>query len=135
AVLVLLSASLVGCTTTQKFMAGGAVVGATTGGIWAHNHGLLSAAEGALVGAATGAAVGGLVGNVIDYNQLGDLEAQLAEANSTSDELRARNQELQNQLNDLRRQLDQCRQENESLRARIAELEGRGARIIQEEVT
>lgn len=62
----------VGCsrwTNVEKWMSGGALVGAAVGGIWANEGGILSVAEGALVGAASGATVGALVGDIADHIQ------------------------------------------------------------------
>lgn len=77
-----------GCTTTQQGAAVGGAAGATVGGIWAHNAGLLDPAEGAFVGLAAGGLAGALVGDALDemqscrreqelQAQIGALEAQL----------------------------------------------------------
>lgn len=110
ALVVLLSAATMGCTTTQKWMAGGAVVGATVGGIWASNaDGCLSTAQGALVGGATGAAAAGLVGNVYDYNYIKDLEAK--------------NKELTDKVADLEKKVADLEAENARLKEQIRRLE------------
>ncbi len=109
ALVVLLSAATMGCTTTQKWMAGGAVVGATVGGIWASNaDGCLSTAQGALVGGATGAAAAGLVGNVYDYNYIKDLEAK--------------NKELTDKVADLEKKVADLEAENARLKEEIQQL-------------
>src|SRR5207247_10652801 len=75
---VLLLALTMGCTTVQKWAAGGAVVGATVGGIMgAEKETLLNAGEGALVGAATGGLVGALVGEYIEERNERDADAEI----------------------------------------------------------
>lgn len=109
ALVVLLSAATMGCSTTQKWMAGGAVVGATVGGIWASNaDGCLTAAQGALVGGATGAAAGGLVGSVFDAKYIKDLEAK--------------NQELTDKVAELEKQIEDLKADNARLQAEIDRL-------------
>ena len=100
ALLVLAAIATTGCTTTQKYMAGGATVGAIAGGVWADDHGLLSAAEGALVGGATGATIGALIGDQVDEKaenaERDALAKQLADAQAENDRLR---KELEDCLN------------------------------------
>lgn len=97
-------AATLGCSTTQKWMAGGAVVGASTGAlIGAHSA---EAGEGALIGGLAGATVGGLVGNIIEEKEWND---KIALLNGEIDKLKAENAQLKT--------------ENEALKKRIAELE------------
>lgn len=91
---VLLLALTMGCTTVQKWAAGGAVVGATVGGILGADHGILNAGEGALVGAATGGLAGALVGDQINERNgrrtcTADLAAKDAEISKLQEDLRA----------------------------------------------
>jgi len=114
---VVLAFSLVlGCSstypkwTTMKFMAGGAVVGGTVGGICGAEGywGLGNAGEGVLVGSAIGATVGGLVGNIIEER---DIKAEMDRLKAEIDRLTAENAALKS--------------ENDSLKKKIAELEAR----------
>lgn len=93
ALLGLVTLLATGCSTTQKYMAGGAAIGATAGGIWANEAGLLSAAEGALVGGAAGATIGALIGDQVadrggDTSDRDALARQLADAQAENDRLR-----------------------------------------------
>lgn len=105
---VILTLSMtVGCSTTQKWMAGGAVVGAAVGGAWAGTtEADLTAVEGALVGGVTGAAVGGLVGNIIEEK---DIKEKIAALESENAKLKA--------------DLEAARGDLAKANARIAELE------------
>ena len=105
----------VGCSTTQKWMAGGAVIGGTVGGIWAAHGGYLNAGEGIAVGAVTGAAVGGLVGNVVEEKEW---QKRIDEKQAEIDKLTAENTQLKGQLADANR--------------RIAELEAELAKLKEE---
>ncbi|MCE5230720.1 OmpA family protein [bacterium] len=109
ALVVLLSAATMGCTATQKWMTGGAVVGATVGGIWAHNSSsTISDVQGALIGGATGAAAGALVGNLFDAKTMKDLEEK--------------NAQLEKDLAEAKAEIERLKAENERLRAEIERL-------------
>ncbi len=86
-------AMMTGCTTTQKWAAGGGLVGAAIGGPWAVHVGELSAAEGALVGAAAGAVAGGFIGDILDQKatdkEIADLKKQIADRDARIKELEA----------------------------------------------
>lgn len=111
------------CTTTQKWMAGGAAVGATVGGIWAsHGGNILSAGEGMAVGAATGAALGALVGDNLDENETARL---LEEKDQQIASLQRENSELKSQL-------QACRSDLEAANRRIADLEDQIAKLQEE---
>jgi len=111
------------CTTTQKWMAGGAAVGATVGGIWAsHGGNILSAGEGMAVGAATGAALGALVGDQLDENETARL---LEEKDQQIAALQQENSELKNKL-------QACRSDLEAANRRIADLERTIAQLQEE---
>lgn len=110
ALVVLLSAATMGCTATQKWMAGGAVAGATVGGIWAHNSSSeLSDVHGALIGGATGAAAGGLIGSLVDAKYIRDLEAK-------NKELMDRNAQLEKELADARAEIARLQAEIDRLK-------------------
>jgi len=93
---------MTGCTTTQKWAAGGGLVGAAIGGPWANHAGELSAAEGALVGAAAGGLTGALIGDIIDQKatdaKIKDLEKQLADRDKRIKELEAEIERLKAEL-------------------------------------
>lgn len=102
-----------GCTRitdTHKWMAGGAALGATVGGVWAAHAGILSAGEGALAGAAAGATLGALIGESMDDGA--DVEVDASELDALKEE-NAR----------LRAQLEECQEELAAAKKRIAELE------------
>jgi len=125
ALVVLLSASMMGCTTTQKWMTGGALVGATVGGIWAESADGLNTAQGALVGAATGGAAGALVGDYFTNEEMNGLKSRI-------DELEKENSRLRSELQTANAELERLRSENEALKKRVAELEDqlkKGARV------
>jgi outer membrane protein OmpA-like peptidoglycan-associated protein len=86
-VAVLALSMTVGCTTTQKWMAGGAIVGGAIGGpIGAHGcYGIGNAGEGVLWGALIGATSGGLIGNIIEQQQT---ERRIAEMQAEIDRLK-----------------------------------------------
>lgn len=111
------------CTTTQKWMAGGAVVGGTVGGVWAHNSGgYLNKYQGAAIGAATGAALGALVGDQLDENKTARL---LEEKDQQIAALQRENSELKNQL-------QACRSDLEAANRRIRDLEDQIAKLQEE---
>jgi len=64
AVMLLVSLVVIGCTTTQKGAATGAVAGGGLGAIIGHQSG--KTAEGAAIGAAAGAIGGALIGEQLD---------------------------------------------------------------------
>jgi len=121
--MVMLVAVTMGCTTTQKWMAGGAAVGATVGGIWAANGGCLNAGEGAAVGAVTGATVGALVGDQMEIAQewkaLSDENDKLAKENA---DLKEENRAMQTKLQACQSDLDAANRRIESLNGEIANL-------------
>lgn len=113
ATVVLLSMTM-GCTTVQKWMAGGAVIGGTVGGVWAAHAGseTINAGHGILIGAVTGATAGGLVGSIIEWKEIdklkrenADLRAQLEEANRKLAEANRRIGELEAELAKLKEEL------------------------------
>jgi len=122
---VVLTFSLaVGCSTTQKWMAGGAVVGAAVGGAWAGTtEADLTAVEGALVGGFAGAAVGGLVGNIIEEK---DINAKIQ---SLNDEIAA----LKSQLQAKDEALAAANKRIAELEAEIARLKGQLKGAVQRE--
>jgi chemotaxis protein MotB len=95
-------AMMTGCTTTQKWAAGGGLVGAAIGGPWANHVGELSAAEGALVGAAAGAVAGGFIGDILDQKatdkEIADLKKQIADRDARIKELEAEIERLKAEL-------------------------------------
>lgn len=98
-----------GCTTVQKWSAGGAVVGAGVGAVLGEKGHGMSTFQAALVGASGGGLLGALIGDQLEGNrvadlqaQIGDLEKQLADANN-------RNQSLQDELNNLKAELERLR--------------------------
>lgn len=114
-----------GCTTTQKYMAGGAAVGAVGGGLWAAEEGILSAAEGAMVGAVTGATVMGLVGDMVDQNRTDEMKAQMQ---AEIDRLTAENADLRAKLAECERKLAEANARIRSLEQELADLRGRPAK-------
>lgn len=122
---MLMALSAMGCNWTQKWMAGGAVVGATAGGIWAGNAGILSIAEGALVGAAAGATAGAMIGSVMDYDDYKTAQATIEELQAANDELTRKNSQLENDL-------QACKSELESARRKIKDLEAQIAKLTDE---
>ena len=72
---------LSGCTTVQKGAAVGGVAGAAAGGVWGHNQGILSAAEGACVGGAGGGLIGALVGDQLEERKTDNLESEIENLN------------------------------------------------------
>lgn len=121
--MVMVVAVTMGCTTTQKWMAGGAAVGATVGGIWAANGGCLNAGEGAAVGAVTGATVGALVGDQLtkagEWKALSEENDKLAKENN---DLKEENRSLQTKLQACQQDLDNANREIEKLKGEIAKL-------------
>lgn len=121
--MVMIFAMTMGCTTTQKWMAGGAAVGATVGGIWAANGGYLNAGEGAAVGAVTGATVGALIGDQMEIAQewkaLSDENDKLAKENA---DLKEENRSMQTKLQACRSDLDVANRRIESLNGEVANL-------------
>jgi len=117
ALTVTMGCSQLKCAKVEKFMAGGAVIGAAIGGAWgAEAETLLNAGEGAAVGAVTGATAGALVGNMLEekcekeeldglHNEIDSLKSQLkakedelAEANKKIADLEAELAKLREQL-------------------------------------
>jgi len=111
---VLVFSLSMGCSTVQKWMAGGAVVGGAIGGVVGAHQG--EAGAGVLIGALTGATAGGLVGSILEYKEIQRLEAEIAslkdELNKTKAELEAakkRIAELEAELAALREKLKNAR--------------------------
>lgn len=104
-------------TNVEKWMSGGAVIGALVGGIWANEGGILSIAEGALVGAASGATAGALVGDIADHIQDNRWLAEIAD-------LQAKNKAQADEIIALRAALDARTADYEKLLAEIERLKG-----------
>ena len=99
---MLMALLTVGCTTTQKYMAGGATAGALVGGIWANETaGAVNTAQGALIGGSAGAALGALVGDVAGQGEYDELAAE-------RDRMAAEVSRLQQLNDDLKRDLADC---------------------------
>jgi len=113
---VLVLAMTMGCSTTQKWMAGGAVVGGTVGGIWAANGGYLNAGEGIAVGAVTGAAAAGLIGNIIEEQ---DIKELIAEKDKQIADLTAENTTLKGKLADANKKIAVLEAELAKLREQL----------------
>ncbi|MCL5269047.1 MAG: OmpA family protein [bacterium] len=114
-----------GCTTTQKWMAGGAAVGATVGGIWGAAEGTLNAGEGAAVGAVTGATAGALVGDLIDKK---NTDQMLADKDAQIKQLEAEKADLANRLAECERKLAAANDRIKSLEKELADLRERTKR-------
>lgn len=125
AMMLLLVSATVGCTTVQKWAAGGAVLGASVGGAWAAHHGSLTALEGAGIGALAGGLAGALVGDQMAQNEYEALTRQLQEKDQ---EIAS----LQERVRDLERQLGAAQQEIENLKRRIKELEDQVAKLNEQ---
>lgn len=112
-----------GCTTVQKWMAGGAAVGGTVGGIWASNGGILTAGEGIAVGAVTGATVGALVG---DQQEQGGKWQEVEKANRDKDASIGKSQEAERaaltKLQACGEDLKTCKRKNDDLAGQVANL-------------
>lgn len=118
-----------GCTTVQKWAAGGAVVGAGVGA-WAGEVGTgLSTAQAAMVGASGGGLLGALVGDAIDEAETGDLRNQISERDNQIGELQSRYNDAQTELGRLRSELEARNREIERLRNQPAGGIGEQARI------
>jgi len=117
--MVLLLATTMGCNYTQKFMTGGAVIGATVGGIWGANlnKDAWRFGTGALVGAVTGAAAGGLVGSIIDYKVDKDKIDRLTQENAS---LRSQLEDANRKLADANRRIGELESELAKLRDQLA---------------
>jgi len=87
---VLVFSMTMGCTTVQKWMAGGAVVGGAVGGVIGSTE--AEAGEGIIIGALAGATAGGLIGSIIERNEIKALEDEIA---SLKGQLAAKDQELE----------------------------------------
>lgn len=120
----LLAMTAMSCTTTTKYMAGGATLGAVTGGVWANEAGLLSAAEGALVGGATGATAGALVGEAIEQGEWEELRNAL-------DEKDQQIASLQDENNSLRQQLSDCQDRVAALTEEVERLKKQGRALAE----
>ncbi len=126
---VLMLSVTMGCTTVQKWTAGGAAVGAATGAAWACHHGTLSVAQGAGLGALGGGLIGALVGDAMDERNGGeDFTRQLAERDATIARLQEENRALQTKLQQCEQDLANANRKIESLEKELAELRGRGSR-------
>lgn len=117
-VTVLALSMTMGCTTVQRWMAGGAVVGGTVGGVLGAHHG--EAGLGVLIGGLGGATAGALVGDMIDEKRekalVDDLNRQIADLKAENDRLKnqlaAKEQELANanrRIADLEAELNNLR--------------------------
>jgi len=117
-VTVLALSLTMGCTTVQKWMAGGAVVGGA-GGAFIGAHGG-HAGAGLLIGALGGATAGGLIGDLMDEKRektlVDDLNRQIADLKAENDRLKnqlaAKEQELANanrRIADLEAELNNLR--------------------------
>lgn len=109
---VLSLAVTLGCTASQKWMAGGAVVGTAIGGAWgSENAGPVKAGLGMVIGGLTGAAAGGIVGSIFDYRDLVEL-----------DKLKQENASLRSQLDDANKKLADANRRIGELEAELAKL-------------
>jgi len=118
---VLAFSMALGCSTTQKWMAGGAAVGAAAGA----GIGALSASgeagEGALLGTFVGATACGLIGNIIEEK---DIAAKIADYESQIAALKAENQKLKDENDALKKKIA-------DLEAEIAKLKAEGGRMLK----
>jgi len=128
---VLLTGTM-GCTTVQKWAAGGAVVGAATGATWAElTGGCLTTPQGAMAGAAVGGLAGALVGDFVDEKAEAEHHAQCeAEIKRLKDEIASLNAKLASANSDL----DAANRKIKELEAELARLRSQG-RIALLEIT
>jgi len=102
-----------GCTSVQRWAAGGAAAGAAVGGVWAAHAGLLNAGEGAAVGAAAGGLAGALIGDMLEEKTEAPEYPDLRQKNdSLKAQLAARDQELaaaRQRIADLEKELEALR--------------------------
>lgn len=89
--LVLALAMTTGCNSIQKGAVAGGALGATVGGVVAHNYTSMAVGQGIAMGAATGAATGGLAGDAYRQMTEDDIERELQNLRA---ELDMKNQEL-----------------------------------------
>lgn len=124
-VMVLTLSLTMGCTTVQKWAAGGAVLGAAAGGAWgSHGGGALNAGEGAAVGAAAGGLVGALIGDYMDNDDL-----------KFSEEIESRDAQiakLQEENRALASKLQACEEELKTAQRKIADLQTQVANLTDE---
>jgi len=125
----MLLAFTMGCTTVQKWAAGGAAVGAGVGAIMgAEKETLLNAGEGALVGAAAGGLAGALIGDYLDKGKCNRaLAAKDAEINRLQEELRAckrREDACQEELMTAQRKIDDLNTQVKNLTDELAKCKG-----------
>ncbi len=122
-----------GCTTTQKWAAGGAAVGATVGGIWASNGGnILSAGEGAGVGAAVGGLAGALIGDSRGKSEawfsacdtINEKDSQIADLRTSNGQLKTKLQACESDLEACHRRNSQLEDTNGKLASELAECKG-----------
>lgn len=129
---VLLLALTMGCTTVQKYAAGGAAVGATVGGILGADHGILNAGEGALVGAATGGLVGALVGDQINERdgnractaKTAEKDAQISKLQEDLRAAKAREAACAEELKTAKRKIDDLNTQVANLTDELAKCKG-----------
>jgi len=95
---------LTGCTTAQKYAAGGGLIGGAIGAAVGHHE----VAEGIVIGAATGGLLGALVG---DYKEVRDLKAEMEKLNN-------RIKDLESQLKAKDDEIARLQKEIEDLKAR-----------------
>jgi chemotaxis protein MotB len=113
AVVLLLSVTL-GCTHSQKWMAGGAVFGATVGGIWGSEN-PVKFGMGAIWGGVTGMAAGGLIGSLFDAREMSEMRQEI-------DNLKNENAKLKAELEDANRKLADANRRIGELEAELAKL-------------
>lgn len=133
---VLLLALTVGCnsfTTTQKWAAGGAAVGAVAGATWANTGpSIISGTSGALIGAATGGLVGALVGDVIDEqdgskkcaDEFAKKDAEIAKLQEELRAAKAREAASAEELKTAQRKIDDLNGQIKNLTDELAKCKG-----------
>lgn len=127
--MVLTLSLAMGCTTVQKWAAGGAVLGAAAGGAWgAHGGGALNAGEGAAVGAAAGGLLGALAGDYFsekEYNEeLEKRDAEIAKLQEENRGLQSKLQAAEEELKVAKRKIADLQTQVDNLTDELAKCKG-----------